>query len=45
MEKRLPAPDLHCDLLLTDANLATMEAGGNAYGAIVNAALAIRDDD
>ena len=43
MEKRLPAPDLHCDLLLTDANLATMEAGGNTYGAIENAALAIRD--
>ena len=43
MEKRLPTPDLHCDLLLTDANLATMEAGGNAYGAIENAALAIRD--
>jgi imidazolonepropionase len=43
MGKRLPAPDLHCDLLLTDANLATMQAGGEAYGAIENAALAIRD--
>jgi imidazolonepropionase len=43
MEKRLPAPDLHCDLLLTDANLATMQAGGEAYGAVANAALAIRD--
>ena len=43
MEKRLPTPDLHWDLLLTDANLATMEAGGNAYGAIENAALAIND--
>lgn len=43
MERRLPTPDLHCDLLLTDANLATMQAGGEAYGAVANAALAIRD--
>ena len=43
MEKRLPTADLHCDLLLTDANLATMQAGGGAYGAVADAALAIRD--
>jgi len=43
MEKRLRTPDLHCDLLLTDANLATMQAGGDAYGVVENAALAIRD--
>ncbi len=39
----MPTPALHCDLLLTDANLATLETGGNAYGAIEDAALAVRD--
>lgn len=31
------------DLVLTDANLATMQAGGNAFGIIEDAALAIRE--
>jgi imidazolonepropionase len=31
------------DTLLTEVNVATMQAGGNAYGGIENAALAIRD--
>jgi imidazolonepropionase len=31
------------DLVLTDANLATMQAGGTAYGIIEDAALAISD--
>ncbi len=29
------------DLLLTDANIATMRIGGKAYGVVENAALAI----
>ena len=40
---RLPDTQSPWDLVLTDANLATMQAGHDAYGIIENAAVAISD--